>query len=236
MIELKFNNKWSYGDFGLLIESYRIATPEKKKVLVEVPFSNGVIDVSGKLGKVNYTEREITVDFALVANSKADLKAKMTLINHWLLGEVSSSQLYLDDPAMYYIAEVRSKFEYDVFDRACRFTVVFIAQPYKVGHCYEGSKKEWDCFNFYEDVLQESIFKINNTTVSVKLNNVGVDVVPSVVVSGASVVLVINSKSYNFNVGTNKDFNLVLKKGINNITIKSTGNATVDIRWRKEQL
>lgn len=233
-----YNNKNSFTDFGLMIESYTISTPRKRKILIEVPYTNSSYDFSYALGDINcYEDRDIRIDFNFVGVSVNEARTRINKINNWLLDTKGKINLtFKNEVGLYYLAEVVDVIDYEFFDRAVKFTVLFTAYPFKTGHCYEGSLKEWDCFNFEEDVLQQSKFTLNNNSVNVNLINVGRELIPLIRVAGANATIIKNGITINLSAGDTTNYNFILKRGDNPFSISSNGSSIVEILWRKELL
>lgn len=232
-----YNGKNSLKDYGVVMESYSVSSPRKKKVLVDIPYASSDLDFSYMLNDENlYEDRVITVNCSIVCNSREEMKDRVSKITTWLLDTKGKQELLFSSEKTKYLAEVRESIEYSPFDRACTFTVTFTANPYRIGHCPEGSRKEWDCFNFNEDVLQESIFNLDNSSQNVELINVGRSLVPKIIVKGADVRILFNGYSTTVSEGEIYNYSLELKKGINKITISSTGKSNIEFYWRKETL
>lgn len=232
-----YNGKNSLKDFGAVIESYTVSSPVKKKILIDIPYASSNIDFSYILSDENiYEDRKITVDCSIVCKSREEMRDRVGKITTWLLETKGKQELMFSSEKSVYMAEVRDSIEYSPFDRACTFTITFTASPYRIGHCPEGTYKEWDCFNFNEDVLQESIFNLNKNSKNVELINVGRNIIPKIIVKGDNVNLKFNGYSTTLQAGEITNYNLVLKNGVNKITISSTGTAEIEFYWRKETL
>lgn len=66
---VKFGNKHSYDDFGLVLKSKDIGFPEPKIETVDVPGMDGEIDFTEVFGKVFYKNRILTFTFSAVSSS-----------------------------------------------------------------------------------------------------------------------------------------------------------------------
>ena len=234
MKQLTFNNKKSYDDLGIILESYTINPPSKKKIKESVPFMNGSYDFStvGSNGEIVYTERDIQVNFNLHARSKSELYNKYSEALEWALGVGQASLIFEDSPDVYWLAEVEEapSFE-EVLSRNGKLQIRFVAEPFKIGTEVEGDKI-WDTFNFETDYLQETEFEVNGILVTT-IYNPGRTVVPQV---NTSVPMSITANGYTLTTisGSNKDYRFKFKNGANTVTINGSG--TVKIFFRKELL
>lgn len=232
-----YNGKNSL-DLGVVIESYTLSSPVKKKILVEVPYASSDIDFSYTLDTENiYQDRYITVNCSVVCKSREELRQRISQINTWLLETRGKQELTFSTERHIYLAEVRESIEYVPFDRACTFTIVFTANPYRQGHCLEGTYKEWDCFEFAVDVLQESIFNLTTTVKNVTLVNVGRKIVPSIKVTGGKVNITLNGYTTTLDAGTTTNYSLILRRGENKLNLSAvSGTSKIEFIWRKELL
>lgn len=235
---ITFNNKNSFKDLGLLLESFTVGTPKKKKMTATVPFANSEYDFSYILGDENYYEdRTLKFEFSFVTSSKEAMRSKISEVTEWLLESRGKQPLNIGiDKSMHYLAEVITDLNFEPFDRACKVTVIFNANPFRYGHCLEGTYKEWDCFNFLEDVLQESVFEVYTKEKLVTLYNVGRKLVPIIKVTGSNVTLTKDGFTTTLGEGDHKNYSISLDKGENTIKLKSAGTSTVEVTWRKEKL
>ena len=235
---ITYNNKNSFKDLGLLLESFTIGTPKKKKMTAVVPFTNSVYDFSYIFGEDNlYEERVLKFEFSYVAPSKEAMRTKISEISEWLLETKGKQPLYTGiDQSMHYLAEVTSDITFSPFDRGCNFSVTFTSNPFREGHCKEGTYLHWDCFNFEIDVMQESLFDLYNETKIVTLHNVGRRLIPRIKVEGSPIALSKDGFTTTLTEGEHKNYSISLDKGINTFTITSTGTSKVELIWRKEKL
>jgi len=230
MTNITINNKNSYIDYGITIESVSIQPPSKKKIKDSVIGMNGSYDFStiATNGEITYNEREIKVKFNLITNNKAKLYIKYGEILEWLM-DIGKSQLVFDFmPDYYFIAEVEEapSFE-EVLQKAGRLEVIFVAEPFRTGINLEGSDI-WDIFNFETDVVQDTGFDIVGTK-TINIINVGRLVCPTINVTTA-MSLIFNSKTYNLVVGNNKFYGLKLLNGDNNMVVNGTGHISFVFR------
>lgn len=218
-----FNDKNSYDDYGLIMESKVIQPPSKKKIKVSIPFMNSSYDFStvGSNGEITYEQRSITVVLLLPTSSKEQLHILYSNILEWLQ-DVGQSQLIFGDIIDYYfLGEIEAASTFEEITIFGKLTITFVAEPFKTGINLEGSDI-WDTFNFETDVLQDVEFDVIGSK-QVNIINVGRLVCPTINVN-AAMSLIFNSKTYNLVVGDNKIYSLKLLNGDNNIAINGTGH------------
>jgi len=219
---LKFNNKHSYFDYGLLMESKSIQPPSKKKIKVDVPGMNGSYDFStiASGGEIVYAERNIKVLFGLPTRNKQQLYVLYSKILEWL-EDTSQAQLTFDNISDYYfIAEIESIPTFEEVYSFGKLEVTFTCEPFKTSINLAGSDV-WDTFNFEEDVVQDMNFNVVSTKV-VSVYNAGRLITP-IINSNAAMTVTISGKTYNLGIGDNKIYGLKLQNGYNSIVINGTG-------------
>lgn len=224
MTQIIFNGKKSYDDFGLIIESFNIQPPSKKKVKQSIPFMNGSYDFStvGSNGEIVYNERTIQVNFWFTEVDRSSLYNKYSRVLEWLLGAGQAELIFTDMPDTYFLSEAEEAPDFEeVVARLGRFQITFVAEPFKYGVDYEGQKL-WDPFNFEADYLQDTEFDMAGSKV-VTIYNPGRLVVPLINVN-APMTATLNGYTASLQPGDNKDYKFKLQPGANTITITGTGH------------
>ena len=234
----KFNNQHS-NEFEIIMEYYVVKTPEKKKVLVEVPHRSGTLDFSHiYTGENIFSDREIEVKFSVVKKRLVDLRVIYNRLILWLIDTEGKCKLQFDDAKGYYfMAEVINSIDYEEFYETGTFTVIFSASPFRSSNTYQGNYLLWDDFNFLEDVLQKTDFVIESGTEDIVIVNKGKRITPIIKVHKGSVRITRDSYTTpSLGVGEHKDFNLFLKKGENSLRIQASGKSRVEFLFRKETI
>src|SRR5690625_848056 len=132
-----FDDKHSYRDFGLTLESREIGNPSKIKRKVRVPFSNEIYDFSDIYGSQEYEERLLTYTFNIVDMhnySKESFSTLKIAVLNWLMGPNSKEKL-VDDaiPGYYFMAEVENGPALEEWEFDGALAVEFTAYPFKIG-------------------------------------------------------------------------------------------------------
>lgn len=223
------NNKGSYKDFGITIKSKAIGNPQKKKIKEEVPFMNGTYDFSSIYGEQAYTERELTYVFNIIGLDKTQMNMRKIQVMDWLM-EGGKSPLYDNViPGFYFLAECED-ISFSEKGRVGELTAKFIAYPFKISDSNEGNDI-WDNFNFELDYAQEVKFKVSGSRNIELYNPSSISIVPTIVGKG-NITITQGTSNYLFNEGTTKDWRFSLSKGVNNLTLKGSGE--VEFIFRKE--
>ncbi|AJA49526.1 putative phage tail component [Clostridium pasteurianum DSM 525 = ATCC 6013] len=236
MTQITFNNKNSYVDFGITIESIDIQPPSKKKIKDSVPFMNGSYDFStiGTGGEAVYNEREIKIRFNLVTRDKLSLYLKYSKVLEWLLGTGQQKLIFNFMQGYYFLAEVENapSFE-EVLQRAGKLEVNFICEPFKYGADLAGDLL-WDNIDFeLPDYIQNTLFTISGSQTVTLYNPSNHSIIPKVVCN-SNMSCTLNSYTANFTTTKNIDWQFKLLPGENNIQITGTGN--ISFEFRKEVL
>lgn len=236
MTQITFNNKNSYMDLNVTIESIDIQPPSKKKIKVSVPFMNSSYDFStvGSNGEIVYNEREVKIRFNLVTRDKLSLYLKYSQVLEWILGTGQNKLIFDFMPGYYFLAEVENAPDFkEVLQRAGRMEVTFICEPFKYGVDLAGELL-WDNIDFeLPDYIQETQFDVvGSKTVTLYVSG-SHSIVPKVV-ANSSISCTVNNYTAVFNSTKNIDWGFKLKPGANVIDITGTGN--IDFTFRKEVL
>lgn len=162
MREIIFNNKKSYTDLGLTIQSLSVGYPNKRKMTETLPYISGQLDYSRAGDEPIYDEREITIVFNIIPDRPGMVSAltlKSDVIN-WLMEPNNKTKL-IDtfNPAYYYEAEVVQAPTYEDKGDYGYLTVIFSAYPFKMSVNYQGEDK-WDLTDFRIDQIKSYKFPI----------------------------------------------------------------------------
>ena len=218
----KFNNKHSWTDYHVYMESKSIQPPGKKKIKLDVPFMNGSYDFStvGSSGEITYTERLVSVVISFPTKSKQQLYAQYSKALAWLQ-DVNKSKLIFDDIKDYYfMAEVEDASSFEEVFRFGKLHLTFVCEPFKTNINLEGGDI-WDIFNFETDVFQETAHDIVGSK-TITIINTGRIISPVINVT-SPMTITINSKTFNLITGNNTLYGLKLLNGSNSLYIVGTG-------------
>jgi len=229
---ITFNDKHSYNDFGLVIESEKISTPSKKTIEIDVPFMNGAYDAStiGSNGEIVYNQRKIEFTFGSKYASKKLMYSQISDVSEWLLDSGTAKLISDDIPDCYFLAKVTNEISIEETIRIGRLPVVFAADPFKYGVSLEGSNQLWDTFNFETGYLQDSEYTVSGSK-TITLYNPGRIVMPTINCSVA-MSITYNGTTYSLTSGDNSLYGFKLVNGANSITVNGTG--TIKFNFRKQ--
>ena len=227
---ITFNNKHSFSDFNLILNSKEISTPSKKKIKSGVPGMNSLYDFStvASGGEIVYNQRSLKYNFTLLCNSKAQLHSQLSVIFQWVQ-DTPQSQL-IDDTIKdyYFLAEIEDDISIKEDNDTAEITFNFIAEPFKNSINLEGNDI-WDTFNFDEDVFQDVAYVVSGSK-TITIINTGRLISPVINVT-SNMTITINSKTFNLLTGDNTVYGLKLLSGSNSLYV--VGNGSINFIWRK---
>ncbi|WP_419893284.1 phage tail protein [Oceanobacillus kimchii] len=235
MLGIQFDDKHSHKDFGLtLAPGKEIGHPNKRKILVNVPFSNAQYDFSEIYGSQTYEPRSLTYPFNVYNtnyNTPQATNIRKTAVINWLMADGGKKRLYDDAyPGYYFLAEVVNGAAFEQQWETGVLTVEFEAYPFMISELKEGHDI-WDQFNFELDVAQVVDFNVNGTT-TVTLYNIGKSNPSPKILASNPMTIVKGGVTYNIPLGETQDDKFNLKAGENELTI--TGNGRIAFEFYKE--
>lgn len=227
MLGVKIGDKHTCNDWGLLWGGVTIGFPSPKTYYVDVPGSNGQLDLSEVLtDEVRYNNRVITFTFTVI-NRFESWHSKVSKIASYLHGK--KFKIILDTDLYYYyygrvtLNTEKSNVAYGKIVLECN------VDPYKLENQESGDYWLWDNFSFEDGVIREYRDLVVNGTLDLDILDIRMAVVPRFVCS-APMELIVGQLSYTLLAGENTLLDFKLKTGDTNITF--SGNGTVSIWFR----
>lgn len=227
-----FNGHHS-SEFDLSVLSTKSYTlPTKNKVTMQVPYSNGLLDLSGVYGGGPYFgERTITFVCRLPYGDKTYTltNSKVTKIIRWLMLTSGKTELIDDVQAsFYYMAEVQDPPVVTGGSISTEISITFTCYPYRFR---ERADDLWDPFNFDWDVAQRTTIDVNGSSY-IKLINNGETAVTLMIETDGELTLTLNGDTFSVAQGSTNNDEIMLNPGENSLMI--TGNAHVMFDWFEE--
>lgn len=132
---VKFNNKHTYWDWGLLLrEAPVVSPPEPKTKFVDVPGADGSLDLTQKLtGKVVYEMRNITCKFTMMAPRDRWPSLYSEILEH-LHGKVV--EITLDNDQDYFYTGRAEIKDWNPGQVVAELTIKAKVAPYKSSRIY----------------------------------------------------------------------------------------------------
>ena len=231
-----FGTKHSYRDWGLLLKSRPvISPPSPKTVYVDIPGSDGVIDLTESLtGDVKFDNRTITCEFVVLdaRNRWSDIYSE---IMDYLHGQQMKVRLD-EDPTYYYEGRLQVN-EWKSDKVTSTITIEGDVEPYKMEMFSSLEDWEWDSFNFETGIIRDYKEIRVDESLTFTIEGRRKSVVPSFTVvsdDGSGLQVRFNGTTYDLPDGTSRVLNIVIKNDTN--TLYFTGNGTVSIDYRGGRL
>ena len=214
-----FNSK----DAGWYLQSRDAPTPDKKEIVEQIPYLQGVLDFSDVLGEVFFDRREITYEFKLPNKDYPDRKLAERFIKSSMATK-SDSQLFDTHVKSIKVTDVPLK-------KHLIATIVFICYPFAF-HVDNYFDDVWDTFDFENDFSNWTKWQINGQNEIFFINGGDTSVSPTVICSSDISLIDKKGKTYKFKKGENTDFVLSMKPGMNRFAAK--GNGSISLRFNAE--
>lgn len=225
-VDVLFGDVKSHEDWGLKLETIQLSFPEAKTDQVDIPGSNGVIDLTEVNGQVCYKNRTMTLTFSL-----DDDYAKWHLLSSRIAKELHGKVIKCilpDDPNYYY----EGRFSLDSKKTNDVITDIVITgdvHPFKMDVYSSSEEWLWDPFSFEDGIIRSyHDIEISGTT-SVSVIGSEMPVVPKFICS-TDMDLEFNSSVFHLSAGETTDYDIILSEGENQLIF--TGHGTVTIEYR----
>lgn len=227
-----FGSKHSYRDWGLILKSRPvISPPSPKTVYVDIPASNGIIDLTESLtGDVKFANRTITCEFNVI-----DVRKKWSNIYSdvldFLHGQMTT--IILDeDPDYIYKGRVQVN-EWKSNKRTATIVIEGNVEPYKLEKFGSLENWEWDSFNFETGIIREYKDIVVEERLTLEIQGTRKTVVPTIIVTssdGSGMNVRFNNKYYHLDDGKNMIPYISIVVGNNTLVFEGNGTVSVDYR------
>lgn len=233
---VKFGSKHSYDDWGLILKSRPvISPPSPKTVYVDIPASDGIIDLTESLtGDVKFENRTITCEFNVL-----DARNRWSNIYSEILDFLHGQNMRIildEDPTYYYIGRLKVN-EWKSNKKTSTITIEGTVEPYKLEMFSSLEDWEWDSFNFETGIVRDYRNIRVDGSLNFTIEGRRKSVVPSFIVKsddGSGLKVKFNGTTYDLVDGTDRVLNIIIKNGTN--TLYFTGDGTVSIDYRGGRL
>jgi len=227
----------------------RVANMSKEKeVIADIPYHQGVIDVSNILGNRIYEQREITYSFYRFGVNRGLACDFQTTIENLLMSGFDDCLTDSYEPDFYYTGKCKDIEVIDDYDRKrLRIQITFDLYPFKIDKHWE-SRDLFDPFNFDLDAFQNNLifnrhFNHEGHTENILLYNASMRThKPRVTLNAGDVELSVNGVTHYFIAPETEDENhrLRLKPGFNTVQARrlmsSANSVRISFDWRKERI
>lgn len=219
--QLFIGDTGSHEEYGASVKAIRIKDPTKKEVKETVPFSNVTYDFSMINGELYWNEREIEVDFEIMADTPEELVRKKAAFNNWVMNVFKEDIHSPFDPDYHYVGSF-SKKDYTDEDNAEKTVakVVFMVYPYKISN-------DPELFHF--------TVPANGNITDYIVNKSSHRITPTII-SASEIVIQYGNTSYGVPMGETTDESFKLKTGKNELKFVNQNETPcqVTVKFYKE--
>ncbi|NLK94735.1 MAG: mtfA protein [Clostridiales bacterium] len=223
---ITFGDKHSYNDWGLYLVEKNISLPSVKTNTIDIPGSDGVLDLTEIFGEVNYENRKGSFEFVYVKSIKNFFNT-LSKITNYCHGK--HMKIVLDsDKSFYYIGRV--EVDQGKTDKSTGTIVINIdVNPYKYEINDSTEEWMWDSFNFNNGIIR------NYKNVEVKGRKVIIipgrrkKVIP-IFTSSEAMQIYYNGQYYELYPGKSQIIDILFSEGENIVTIIGTGIVSIEYR------
>ena len=125
---VKFEDYHSYLDFGLILSSYSVGDAKPKTEMIDIPGSDGSLDLSEYFGDIKYKNRKLSFTFSTIGKPSEFLQNYSRVQN--LVNGRKMKIVLDDDPEFYYVGRVTVD-EWKSKPRVGSITIDCDCEPYK---------------------------------------------------------------------------------------------------------
>lgn len=210
MNDIIFNNEIKcFEDWNIVLTEINIPFPTPKTNIIDVPGSDGFIDLSEVLtGDIKYNNRVCKLTFEMM--DLIDYNDLISKISNYLHGKMITF-LQTKDENYFYKGRATIS-EWQCVKNQGKIVIEVDCEPYKY------SIKE----------TRNNVI-LNNESKIVKINNDRMKICPILNVSG-DVSVIINDETYKLKAGEQQLVQLILNQGVNQFTFQGTGSVTIIYR------
>lgn len=226
-----FGEKHTARDWELSWERFEITYPEAKTYTIDVPGSDGSLDLTGLLTPVTkYENRTVSFIFSFQGDYE-DWHGILNQVSNYLHGQ--KMKIIADSETdYYYVGRLRIDTE-KTDDALCQLTISGDVEPYKYELLDSMEEWLWDTFDFETGVIREYVdIQVSG---SQKVVLVGSEMpVSPVFITSSDMTMTCNGDTYSLFAGETKIYGFYIKAGDTEVTF--TGNGTVSVEYRGGKL
>lgn len=219
-------------EFDMVLESLHYAQPpEPKRKMLEIPGTNGMMDLSESLtGYPLYGNRTITMGFGTGHPKKEWPRLYSDILDRFHNQKVKL--IFDDDPGYYYLGRAKVG-EYERFQTLGKLVIEVDADPYKYELLSGLDDWLWDPFSFVDGVIRKYRDLAISGNGDLVLVGSPMPVILEIIVSG-NMKVTIDGKTYSLRAGTNRLYDVIIRN--REYTLKFAGQGTVSINYRGGRL
>lgn len=223
MIGVKFDDKHSWDDFGMILSSKEISPPQVQKNELKIPVRDGSIDLTTAItDAVKYYDRKIILNFTVI---ESKWESTISQVQEYLHGQRIHIILD-DDSSFYYVGRVEVN-KWTSKKKIGTIVVECTVEPFKYDILSSAVEWEWDIFDFEEGIINETGGLIVNGTTTITLICRKKRMFPTFTAS-ADMTVTFEGETFNLKAGSQKVYDIFFTEGNNELTFKGNGTVTID--------
>lgn len=227
---VKFGEKHTYQEWGLILTHINIDFPDIKTETIDIPGADGELDFSEVLtGDIKYKNRTISFEFVTFERYK-NWKNLISEISNYLHGK--KFKIILDeDPSFYYYGRVTVN-QFKSNKSTGTITIEADVEPYKYDLYSSLEDWLWDPFNFETGIINETNELQVNRELEVAIYGRRKKVIPKITCNSSEnqMQVIFKGETYILSNGIQKILNIEICEGEN--VLKFIGNGTISIEYR----
>lgn len=222
---VRFDDKHSYDDLGLILTSITVSPAAAKTVRVSIPAKDGSVDLTNVVSDdVRYEDRTIKMTFVYMGE-RSTWPAKYSEIENYLQGQ--KRRIVIDDDMSFYYTGRVSVDERQADKSVGKIVITAICDPYKYDVQSSAAEWVWDTFDFETGVINEGGNIVVDGTATIDIIARRKKSYPIITASTAMTVSY-DGETFDLAKGENKIYDILFSEGINELTFTGTGTVTID--------
>lgn len=227
-----FGNKHSYNDWKLILKSRPvISPPSPKTVYIDIPASNGIIDLTEWMqGMVVFENRTITCEFNVI-----DARNRWSNIYSDIMDYLHGQQMRVildEDPTYFYTGRWKVN-EWKSDKKTSTIVIEGYVEPYKTERFGSLEDWEWDSFNFETGIIRDYKDIRVDYNLIFTIEGRRKPVVPTFIVQsddGNGMKVRFKGVDYDLPEGESEVLNIILEDGQNELWFIGNGKVSIDYR------
>lgn len=227
-----FGNKHSYRDWGLILASRPvISSPSVKTIYVDIPGSNGSIDLTESLtGDATYNDRTITFVFSII-DERSKWSDIYSEIMDYLHGK--KMKILIDEDSDYYYIGRLSVNDWNSDIASSTITIEGNVEPFKIETHSSLEDWLWDDFDFETGIIREyKDIRIDGTK-EFNIEGRRKPIIPTFIAvpdKGSVLKVIWKGTEYELPSGNSKVVNIIITEGKNTLIFLGYGTISIDYR------
>lgn len=213
-------------EWQLKLVTLQISLPDAKTNYIDVPGSNGSLDMTEIFGHVLYGDREARYVFKYFG-SYEDWAVTVSDFANYLHGR-KQKIIMAHDTGYYYMGRLAVDLA-KTNEVMGTVTVTGRMEPYKMERFSSLEDWEWDTFNFETGIIREYKDLVVSGELTLVIPGSRKEIIPSFICSGPMEVR-FGGNTYQLPAGTSRVISIEIAEGENTLTF--TGNGTVSVDYR----